>query len=769
MNLETGFRFGLEMKKSPLKPLLVAGGYLPLTLALGADARLTLEFDASGPGLGLRAWGSPKHDWLIETSTDLRSWQTVADWPPLLADRDHPPVLRLERAGAPLFRFYRARQTAGLYDPLVLRTVSLTFTQANWTTLLANGRTTGSNTPALFVMDNGARIEGVGARYRGNTSYTGFGGSAPVKKSINLELDFTDPEARLLGFRTLNLNNAYGDETLLREPVYFTVMSRYAVCPRASLVRLYINGAYWGVYSFAQQENSDLIREWFPSSDGDRWSAPNMPAGGGGGPVGGGGFSSGTSALSWLGTNLASYKAAYQLKTDNSTNAWEKLLHACRVLNQTPAATFRDEIENVLAVDRWLWFLAVENVFADDDSYWNKGADYGFYYEPESGRLHPIEHDGNEAFVAGDAQLSPVQGATLTTRPVLYRLLGVPELRQRYLAHLRTILEESFHPDRLTPFIHQLHALSVAAVAEDTKKGYPMTAYTNDLVALKTFITNRYRFLTNHAELRPAPPVISAVHPPAPAPVAGQTSWITAVVRAGDAAGMDSVWLYHRDSAYGRFAVAPMHDDGQQGDGAAGDGVYGVAAPAYPAGRRVRYYVEARAANTSRAACYSPARAEEATYDYRVGLATAPTTPVIIHEFMAANTRTIADPQGQFDDWIELRNLTARPVDLTGWYLTDNPNDPRKWPFPPGTFIPPDGYLLIWADEETDAPFGLHASFKLAASGEALYLVDSDARFNAVLDSVVFGPLTADLSYGRTAANADVWAVLAPTPGLPNP
>jgi hypothetical protein len=33
-------------------------------------------------------------------------------------------------------------------------------------------------------------------------------------------------------------------------------------------------------------------------------------------------------------------------------------------------------------------------------------------YEPESGRIHPVEHDGNEAFVLGDVQLSPVQGST---------------------------------------------------------------------------------------------------------------------------------------------------------------------------------------------------------------------------------------------------------------------------------------------------------------------------------------------------------------------
>lgn len=740
-----------------------------LAFALGtaaAEVELEVGWDNTGPVL--RAFGSPKYDWLIEVSEDLAHWQPVPGQPPLLANRTNPPVLHLDPQAGPALQFHRACQTDGLHDLTLLRTLSLTFTQANWPTLLARGRDTGSNTIASLVVDNGARIEGVGARYKGNTSYTGGPGGpgAPVKKSVNLELDFTDPEARLLGYRTLNLNNAYGDETILREPIYFTVMNRYVVSPRASLARLYINNDYWGVYSFAQQENTDLINEWFPGDDGDRWSAPNM-AGGPGGPGGGGGV--GTSALAYLGTNIASYKAAYTLKTANSTNAWERLREATRVLNQSPAATLRDDAETVLAVDRWLWFLAVENVFADDDSYWNKGADYGFYYEPESGRIHPVEHDGNEAFVVGDVSLSPVQGATATNRPLLNRLLGVPELRQRYLAHLRTVLDEVFNPATLTPLIDELSALSHDAIAADTRKGFTLAAYTNDLKSLKTFITNRHNFLLAHAELKPAAPLVGQVAGPTPAPIAGESGWVTAVVTAADAAGLDSVWLHHRGRSYGRFTAVAMVDDGLHGDGAAGDGVFGATPGVYPAGARVRYYVEARAANASHAARFSPARAEEVVLSYRVGLATAPDTDVVINELMADNDSVITDPQGEFDDWVELRNITEDAVDLTGRYLTDDPTNPRKWPFPDGTTIPAGGHLVVWADEDGSAPFGLHANFKLAASGEAVYLIDTDARLNAVLDHVVFGAQEVDQAWGRTGDDADVWAVVQPTPGTANP
>ena len=56
------------------------------------------------------------------------------------------------------------------------------------------------------------------------------------------------------------------------------------------------------------------------------------------------------------------------------------------------------------------------------------------------------------------------------------------------------------------------------------------------------------------------------------------------------------------------------------------------------------------------------------TYSYRVALAIATNTPVVINELMAANSRTLADPQGDYDDWIELHNITDQDVDLTGRY-----------------------------------------------------------------------------------------------------
>jgi hypothetical protein len=211
-----------------------------------------------------------------------------------------------------------------------------------------------------------------------------------------------------------------------------------------------------------------------------------------------------------------------------------------------------------------------------------------------------------------------------------------------------------------------------------------------------------------------------------------------------------------------------MFDDGAHGDGSAGDGVFGAQTAGFLAGTKVRYYVEARSANLARTANFAPARAEWDTYSYRVTTASGRFSPVLINELMADNTSTLADPQGQFDDWIELHNVSAQDVDLAGMHLSDNPDNPRKWSFPGGTRLPAGGYMLVWMDEDgRDAP-GLHASFKLGSGGETLFLVDTDANSNALLDSVTFGEQQPNLTYGRVNSSSSNWAIMNPTPGASN-
>ena len=100
-----------------------------------------------------------------------------------------------------------------------------------------------------------------------------------------------------------------------------------------------------------------------------------------------------------------------------------------------------------------------------------------------------------------------------------------------------------------------------------------------------------------------------------------------------------------------------------------------------------------------------------------------------ITEFMAANTSTLADRDGDYPDWIEIHNRETTPADLDGWYLTDDDNDLAKWPFPVTT-LAGNGYLVVFASGKNRASPGaeLHTNFRLKSDGEYLALVQPDGR-----------------------------------------
>lgn len=80
---------------------------------------------------------------------------------------------------------------------------------------------------------------------------------------------------------------------------------------------------------------------------------------------------------------------------------------------------------------------------------------------------------------------------------------------------------------------------------------------------------------------------------------------------------------------------------------------------------------------------------------------------LVINEIMASNGSSEADEEGDFEDWIEIKNIGVSPVDLTGYGLSDNDDSPFKWVFPGGT-IEPDGFVFVWAsgkDKEGVSPY----------------------------------------------------------------
>lgn len=143
---------------------------------------------------------------------------------------------------------------------------------------------------------------------------------------------------------------------------------------------------------------------------------------------------------------------------------------------------------------------------------------------------------------------------------------------------------------------------------------------------------------------------------------------------------------------------------------------------------------------------------------------------LVINEFLAINNSINTDESGEFDDWIELYNGTQNPINIAGMFLTDDPDDSIGYKIPEGesnlTTIPSNGFLLLWADNDTSQGI-LHLGFKLSGSGESILLRNVDGI--SIVDSVSFGAQLEDISQGRKKDDMERWIKFYnPTPGSQN-
>jgi hypothetical protein len=255
------------------------------------------------------------------------------------------------------------------------------------------------------------------------------------------------------------------------------------------------------------------------------------------------------------------------------------------------------------------------------------------------------------------------------------------------------------------------------------------------------------------------PPLVSQTDHEPNSPGSGQPVVVTSRLRDLDGSLVERRLHY---DAGGGFVSVLMFDDGLHGDGAPGDQIHGAQIPGFAQNTAVRYYVWAR--DDDLGITQDPAGAPGTTYAYVVGYVRP---PLFVNEFMAANTATIADEWGQYDDWVEIYNAGAHPVDLTGLTLSDDRAEPNRYTFPPVVLGPRD-FLLVWCDgEPVQGPY--HASFRLAATGEYIGLFASAANGHAAIDTLTFGPQLDDVSYGREPDGGPVWrSYTRATPRLSN-
>jgi len=637
------------------------------------------------------------------------------------------------------------------YDVNTVHTIQLVFPQSNWDHILDSLYAEGDEERLLgTAYIDGVEFDSVGVRYKGNSTYS----PNRVKNPFNIKLDYIIDDQLIDGYGTLKLANSWNDPSFVREVLSYEIARKYMPACLSNYVNVYVNGALIGLYVSVQDVDNLFLRTHFGGSSGACFKGDFE------------GLMGGTIIWGYLGTDSVDYMGLYELESDEG---WAELMEFLDTLNN-----YTDAVGKVLDIDRHLWMLAFDILLVNLDSPVNMAHNF-YLYQDATNRFNPIIWDLNMSFggftqvstggtpsvlnILQMQQLAPLFNSASTHVKPCSQIFPNSNYQRRYLAHLKTILQENFANSWYKTRAYELQGIIDAHVQADPYKLYSYSAFLTNVATSVTsgqticgiaqLMDQRTEYLNDYPALEAIQPAITNVTADVAVAWPNSTVWITASV-----VNADDVVMAYRGSSGERFFEVTMADDGAHHDGPASDRVYGASVTA--GYNDIQYYVYAENEDIG---AFAPERAEFEVYTLPVAAG-----GLIINEFMASNAATLADPSGEYDDWVELLNSSGSAIYLEGYYMSDNAATPTKWAFPAVT-IQDGEHLLIWADEDLEQD-GIHAGFKLSASGEILVLSDP---FENVVDEVVFGVQDDDVSLGRCPDGTGEFVVQeSPSPAAPN-
>lgn len=644
--------------------------------------------------------------------------------------------------------FSPVKSQSNFYDINTIQKIEINFSYTNWDYMMDTAKAGAEDyIMATWVKVNGVQFDSVGVKYKGNSSYS----STNNKNPLHIELDYLINQD-YQGFSDIKLGNGYSDPSMIREVLSYEILSNYMDCPRANFAQVYINGILYGVYSNAEAINKDFVSDHFYSNQNALIKCNPVSV-----------MGSSTPRLTYLGADSSLYFTSYEVKSDFG---WNQLVALIDTLNNSTSS-----LPQVMDIDRALWMLAFNNVMVNLDSYSGSFAQNYYLYKDDNQRFNPVIWDLNMCFggfnmtgiggplsVSGMQNMTPTLHSTSTTRPLIKNLLSDARYKKMYIAHMKTITQEMISSGSYLTQANALRTIVDTAVNSDPYKFFTYTQFTNALTTsytsgpmtipgIQLLMDARATYLNGTTEFGLVAPVISSIAYSPSSPNLNDTVWITATIT-----NQNYAYLGYRDAIQNVFEKEEMFDDGLHHDGAASDGVFGIAIVA--TSPMMQYYIYAENAS---AGIFSPERAEHEYYTLLSNVSSMNAGDVVINEIMSKNTLTAADPNGNYDDWMELYNTTSGNISLANLYASDDVTNPLQWLFPSNAVIPANGYLIVWLDGDTTQP-GIHASFKLSSAGEQLILSYASGL---VIDSTSFGAMLDDESYQRCPNGSGPFTVSA--------
>jgi spore coat protein H len=613
---------------------------------------------------------------------------------------------------------------------------------------------------AVFNFNNGTineTVDNIGFRLRGNTS------RYSQKKSFKVSFNTFEPGRKFYGIEKMNLNGEHNDPSITRSRICWEWLRECNVpAPRATHVEVYINGDYFGLYIMVEHVDEEFVKSRFDNDDGNLYQCL-YPA-----------------DLKYLGSNPDLYKftsgdrRAYQLKTNEEYDNYSDLAHFIDVLNNTPLSELECELEKIFNLNDYLKVIALDVVTSNWDGYIYNKNNFYLYHNTETGRFEYIPYDVDNTFGIdwfginwGTRNIYDWEQHNGEVRPLYTRLLDVQSIKDRYSFYMKELLDKLADEDSLFTYFDHIRSMISGSVIDDPYHSldydYNFADFLNSynealgehvVYGLKPFITTRAASALQQLVLHDIPPAVN--HIKSSRAIPGEEYWVRASVDDEDQAPEVSL-MYQVNS--GPVQYVQMVDDGQHHDLEAGDGFFGCILPPFQVNQILSWQVFA----TDNGNRSSTLPCTPSVFSFH--LSSDP--QLFINELLGDNDTTIADEYGEYDNWVEIYNGDDEAIFLGDKYLSDNLSNPDKWQLPDVT-MQPGTFVLIWADGQPEqGPF--HASYKLNDEGEELGIFDNETTGYFLIDSVSWGMMTIDISFGREADGEMPWVFFNhPTPGASN-
>jgi len=378
----------------------------------------------------------------------------------------------------------RAQTQADLFNGEVLQRIDLQVHSSDWSKLKANFQEN-DYYPADLTW-NGQTVYNAGIRSRGR------GSRSETKPGLRVDFNRYSTGQTFLGLKSLILDNLTQDASGIHERVSVGLLARLGIpVSREAHAKLYVNGAYIGLYVIVESVDKDLLARVFGAigedtqNDGylyefkyqDEWRLTN------------------------LGSDLQPYEDRFSPvthETKSDEDLYRPIETLIRLINDTPEDRLVDTVGGLLDLPGFMRFVAAQNFLAETDGFLGTYGLNNFY-------LYRLENSSKHVLIAWDSDntfwgINFPTNEGHSTNILMAKLLRIPEYAALYATELRRAADLAQQDGWLdTEIIRQVQLID-AAMKEDPSKPFSNSTYEGAAGAMLSFANGRITFVNCELE-----------------------------------------------------------------------------------------------------------------------------------------------------------------------------------------------------------------------------------------------------------------------------